>query len=170
MKLTDLMHLRGEVLIQAINNCGELTTIVEDKNLIVTNGRLNLCNFLVGNSGSYIFDIVFGEGGTVTGNTNVALPVSPSETEVNAPISANKIIDYSFLPAVEVSPSPRIVFSVVVPQDNTVLNGQSGQGQAISEIALMLNTFPATAFAIKRFPVITKSNAISLLLTWVIYI
>jgi hypothetical protein len=170
MKLNDLMNLKGEVLIQTITKAGEITTVINDKNLIVLNGRRNICNFLSGVSASYISDIAFGDGGTVAGNTNVALPVSPDETVLNSVISATKITDYSFLPSVESSPSPRLVFSIVVPQFNTALNGDSGQGQPISELALMLNTSPATAFAIKRFPAISKSDTISLLITWIIYI
>ena len=58
MKLKDLIHLKGEVLIQAIDTSGKISTLVEDKNLIVSNGRENICNFLTNkNTSSYIYDI-----------------------------------------------------------------------------------------------------------------
>jgi hypothetical protein len=176
MKINDLMHLKGEVLIQTVSNTGEMATVVDDRNLIVLSGRNNICNFLIGNSGSYINDIAFGSGGTVSGNSNVALPVLPTDTTLNVVIAATKVpdnsgfADYTFQANVESSPSPRIVFSIVVPQSNTILNGQSGQGQPINEVALMLNSVIPTAFAIKRFPTISKSDTISLLITWTIYI
>ena len=171
MKINDLLHLKGEVKVQTVSTSGEVSTVVDDRNLIVLSGRKNICNFLVGNSGAYINDIAFGSGGTVAGNTDVALPVLPTDTVLNAVITAKQEDhDYSFQSVVESSPSPRIVFSVVVPQSPTILNGISGQGQKISEIALMLNSSIPTAFAIKRFPAISKSDAISLLITWTIYI
>jgi hypothetical protein len=171
MKINDLMHLKGEVLIQTVSNTGEVVTVVDDSNLIVLSGRNNICNFLIGNSGSYINDIAFGSGGTVAGNANVALPVRDIDTTLNTIIAAKKSDnDYTFQVNIESSPSPRIIFSIVVPQSNTILNGQFGQGQPINEVALMLNSVTPTAFAIKRFPTISKSDTISLLLTWTIYI
>jgi hypothetical protein len=101
----------------------------------------------------------------------VALPVLPTDTVLNSVILAKQADnDYSFQATFEQSPSPRVVFSIVVPQNGTVLNGGIGQGQAINEIALMLNSATPTAFAIKRFPTISKSDTISLLITWTIYI
>ncbi|MCI4436608.1 MAG: hypothetical protein JHC33_07340 [Ignisphaera sp.] len=176
MKINDLIHLKGEVLVKALSSTGEVSTVVDDRNLIVLSGRNNICNFLIGNSGSYINDIAFGSGGAVTGNPNVALPVLPTDTVLNAVIQATKVpdnngfADYSFQANWEQSPSPRVVFSIIVPQNNTVLNGELGQGQAINEIALMLSSTTPTAFAIKRFPTISKSDTISLLITWTIYI
>ena len=161
-----MIHLKGEVLVQRLSEDGEVFTVVDDRNLIVLNGRTNICNFLIGKSGSYINDIAFGSGGTVTGNSNVALPVLPTEQTLNSVLLASLANgDYSLSPTIETSPSPRIIFSVVVPQNDTLLNGKG-----ISEIALMLNSTIPTAFAIKRFPVISKSNTISLLITWTIYI
>jgi hypothetical protein len=178
MKLHDLVNMRGEVLIQGIGEDGSISTLMEDKNLIVTSGRMAICNALNGSSFASIQDIHFGSGGTVTGNTSVAKPVNPTDTDVIAPIAATKGVDYSFSTVVEQSPSPRIIFSTVVPK--ITLNGQpvtdtnletSLNGKAISELALALNTTPtSTAFAIKRFASISKSNTISLLITWTIYI
>jgi hypothetical protein len=167
MKLTDQIHLKGEVLIQTITLNGEITTVVDDRNLIVSYGRNNICNFL-SNTGtsSYIYDIAFGRGGTVSGNADVAKPVLPEDTTLNIRIPAEKAVDYTFTGTPETSPSPRIVFSAVVPVVSPSLNGFS-----ISELALMLNTSPdPLAFAIKRFPAISKSDTISLLITWIIYL
>ena len=173
MKINDLIHLKGEVLIQAIDRDGNMKTIIEDKNLIVSAGRENICNFLVGGASSYINDIAFGTGGTITGNPNVAISVTSDETTLVAPISglANNA-DYLFTRTAQTTPSPRAVFSTVIPAtslpgvaDITQLNGKS-----ISELGLMLNTTTTTAFAIKRFPAISKSDTISLIITWIIYV
>ncbi len=174
MKLKDLIHLKGEVLIQSVDNNGTISKIVEDKNLIVSNGRNNICNFLTNTNGSsYIYDISFGTGGTITGNQNVALSVSPSEISVVSPIAGLvNGIDYLFTAMPETSPSPRAVFSITIPASS--LPGQTAitqlNGKALSELALMLNTATPTAFAIKRFPSISKSSTISLIITWVIYV
>ncbi len=175
MKINDLIKLKGEVLIQSIDSDGIIKTLVEDKNLIVSNGRNNICNFLVGLPSSYINDITFGNGGTITGNQNVAGPVLPTDTLLNSVIPATNGQDYTFTAIVEQSPSPRAVFSVVIPTlvPSTYSNQSyitSLNGQAISEMALMLNTVPPTAFAIKRFPSISKSSIVSLVLTWTIYV
>lgn len=174
MKLNDQIHLRGEILIQEIDDNGSISTLVEDKNLIVASGRVNICDSLLGASSSYIYDIKFGNGGTVTGNISSALPVVSTDETLNAPITAVKGADYSFIGVKETSPSPRIVFSIVVPKEKLV--GQVDpehitllNGKVISELALMLNT-TEVAFAIKRFPGISKSDAISLLVTWTIFI
>ena len=174
MRINDMIHLKGEVLIQAINADGKISTIVEDKNLIVSAGRENICNFLVGGASSSITDIAFGSGGTITGNPNVAISVTSDETVLVSPI-ANLVngVDYLFKRVAQTSPSPRAVFSTIIPSSSlsgvaeiTQLNGQS-----ISELGLMLNTTPAaTTFAIKRFPAISKSDTISLIITWIIYV
>ena len=177
MKIKNLVHLKGEVLIQSVDNSGTISTIIEDKNLIVSNGRNNICNFLTNTNGSsYIFDIAFGTGGTITGNQSVALSVSPSEVSVIAPITGlvnGK--DYIFTATAETAPSPRAVFSITIPAASlpgvvpsgyiTALNGQS-----LSELALMLNPASPSAFAIKRFPSISKSSTISLIITWTIFV
>jgi len=174
MKLKDLLHVKGEVLIQSVDSNGIISTVMEDKNLIVSNGRNNICNFLTNTNGSsYIYDIAFGTGGTITGNTNVALSVSPSEVSVIAPITGLvNGTDYLFTATPETAPSPRAVFSIIIPA--TSLPGQTAitalNGQALSELALMLNTATPTAFAIKRFPSISKSSTISLIITWIIYV
>lgn len=166
MKLKDLIHLKGEVLIQAIDTSGKISTLVEDKNLIVSNGRENICNFLTNkNTSSYIYDIFFGSGGTIPGNSNVALPVLPGDLNVISRIAASANIDYTFSALPETTPSPRAVFSIVLPTTPSSLNGQ-----AISEIALMLNTATPKAFAIKRFPSISKSDSVSIIITWIIYV
>ena len=178
MKLKDLIHLKGEVLIQAVNEKGELSTLVEDKNLIVSGGRDNICNFLTNkNTSSYIYDVFFGSGGTIVGNSNVALPVLPTDIGVLAKITAAKDQDYTFTVQAEQTPSPRAVFSIVIPTfaPTSYLIGHpsytsSLNGQAISEIALMLNTSVPTAFAIKRFPSISKSDLVSIIITWTIFV
>ena len=176
MKLKDFASLKGEVLIQSINEFGEISTLVEDKNLIVSYGRNNICNGLVGNPSSYVYDVVFGNGGTIPGNVNVALSVLPGEVAVKSPISASNGKDYIFTKVAETSPSPRAIFSIVLPKlvPSTYSNQSyitSLNGQGISEIALMLNTSPtANAFAIKRFPSISKSDLVSIIITWTIYV
>ena len=115
MKLKDFARLKGEVLIQSINEFGEISTLVEDKNLIVSYGRNNICNGLVGNPSSYVYDVVFGNGGTIPGNVNVALSVSPGEVAVKSPISASNGKDYIFTKVAETSPSPRAIFSIILP-------------------------------------------------------
>jgi hypothetical protein len=174
MKINDLIHLKGEVLIQAIDSHGIISTVVEDKNLIVSAGRENICNFLVGSASSYINNIAFGIGGTIAGNPNVAISVAANETVLVSPI-ANLVNgeDYSFTRTTQTVPSPRAIFSTVVPASS--LPGSSVitqlNGKAISELGLMLNTSPTpTTFAIKRFPAISKSDTISLIITWIIYV
>lgn len=166
MKINDTLQLKGEVVIKAVDASGNTSILLEDKNLIVSNGRKNLCNFLANTIGSsYIFDVVFGTGGTIAGNPNAALSVDPSQVTVNKAIVAVKGTDYFFAGNSEPFPSPRAVFSIILPETPTLLNGQ-----AISEMALMLNTSPSSAFAIKNFPSISKSSAISLVITWTIYV
>lgn len=169
-----MIHLKGEVLIQAVNVDGKISTLVEDKNLIVSAGREDICNFLVGGASSSITDIAFGSGGTIAGNPNVAISVNSSEESLVTPIAnlANGV-DYLFTKVAQKDPSPRAVFTTVIPAlslsgvvDITQLNGQS-----ISELGLMMNTTPtAKTFAIKRFPAISKSDTISLIITWIIYV
>ena len=175
MRLKDLIHLKGEVLIQSVDANGIISTLVEDKNLIVSNGRNNICTGLVGTQNSYISDVVFGNGGTIVGNSNVPLPVASNQVTVNSYIPAVNGIDYVFTSQAEATPSPRAVFSIVIPA--VMPTGYSGSqlttslnGKAISEIALMLQTTPASAFAIKNFPSISKSDTISLIITWTIYV
>jgi hypothetical protein len=173
MKINNMIHLKGEVLIQAIDTDGNISTIVEDKNLIVSVGRENICNFLVGGSSAPINNIAFGTGGTITGNPNVATSVTSDETKLAAPIAnLTNGIDYLFTGVAQTSLSPRAVFSTVIPATTlpgsliiTRLNGTS-----ISELGLMLNTTTPTTFAIKRFPAISKSDTISLIITWIIYV
>lgn len=178
MKLQDLIHLKGEVVIQAVDSNGNISTVLEDKNLIVTNGRTNICTSLLGIQSAYISDVHFGDGGTIPGNSTVATSVSAEEVDVASVISATNHIDYTFTSSQETSPSPRAVFSIVIPTvqppeySGTDINYiTSLNGKAISELALMLNTNPtATAFAIKRFPSISKSDTISLIINWTIYV
>jgi hypothetical protein len=176
MKLQDMIHLKGEVLIQAVDFNGNVSTLVEDKNLIVSAGRLNICSGLIGIQSAYISDVHFGNGGTIPGNSTVATSVSPDELDVASVIAAVNGADYTFTSVMETSPSPRAVFSIIIPtvvpptySDQSHIT--SLNGQAISELALMLNTNPQpTAFAIKRFPSISKSDTISLIINWIIYV
>lgn len=164
MKLDDLIHLKGDVLIRAIDSEGSMSTLVDDRNLIVSSGRDNICTCLLGTSGAYINGIAFGTGGTASGNQSIALTVEASDTTVNTPVdNLSTPTDYTFTPAQDSVPSPRLVFDVVVPKLGTALNTK-----AISELALMMST--GEAFAIKRFPSITKSADVSLLITWTIYV
>ena len=175
MKLQDLIHLKGEVLIQEVDDIGTVSTLVDDRNLIVSNGRNTICKLLIGASSISILDIAFGTGGTVRGNSSVAIAVDPTDTTVKALVPAVKGTDYSFSKVADDTPSPRLVFNVVIPKEYltgvstiTLLNGTGGIGVPISEIALMLSD--NTAFAIKRFPSITKSASTSIIITWTIYI
>ena len=136
-------------------------------NASVINERVSIIADVAGVSSQAITDIAFGSGGTVSGNSNVALPVMPTEVAVNSLITASAGSgDYTFSYVIEQSPSPRIVFSVVIPPVSSI------NGQALSELALMMgvNTPSPNAFAIKRFPSISKSDTISILISWVIYI
>ena len=110
MKIQDLIHLKGEVLIQAVDIEGNISTIVEDNNLIVSYGRNNICNFLTNTIGSsYIYDVSFGTGGTITGNPNVALSVNSDEVSVISPITGlTNGTDYLFTATPRLHATPKV--------------------------------------------------------------
>ena len=60
---------------------------------------------------------------------------------------------------------PKLVYSINIPKTGTNINGKQ-----INELALMMNTTPtATAFAIKRFATIVKSESITLNVKWTLF-
>lgn len=165
MKIEENIHMRGEVTIRSIDEFGNLNTLVEDKNLIVLNGRAAIVNALAGTNYVSITDVAFGNGGVYQGSNSVD-PVLPADLNLKNEITglvANT--DYTFTINPVNTLAPKLIHSITVPKFNTALNGQS-----ISEIALMLNTTPHTAFSIKRFSSIPKTDTISLIITWIIYI
>jgi hypothetical protein len=65
----------------------------------------------------------------------------------------------------EATSRPKLVYTINIPKTNTNINSKQ-----INELALMMNTMPtSTAFAIKRFATIVKSESISLSVKWVIF-
>lgn len=169
METYDSVNLKGEVVITATDKAGNTEVLVDDRNLIVLNGRKLLAQSIIATSTASITDVTFGSGGTLPGNPSSAIPVSPSDTQVITPITGIvKGTDYSFITTdqSDTAATPRVVFSIVVPTDGTNLNNKS-----INELALMLNTTPTpSAFAIKRFGTISKSNVISLSISWTIFV
>ena len=166
LNFQDSTSLRGEVTITSISNeTGKTELLLEDKNLIVLNGRQYLAKGLINAATTYVTDIVFGSGGTLPTNPSTALPVNATDTAVNIPITGLvKNTDYFFniIDQSMTAVTPRVIFNIVIP--TTSLNNQT-----INELALMLNTNPETAFAIKRFANISKSSAISISINWTIY-
>lgn len=168
MNIQENLNLRGEVLVEAILEDGSKQVLVDDRNLIVLNGRNHLANAIKQGTANFISDIYFGSGGASTSNPANPLPVLPGEVVLNNPWPGLiKNTDYNFsLVDTSSAATPRVSFAITVPKDNTQLNLKS-----INEIALMLNTTPsATAFAIKRFATITKSSSLGLSITWTLYV
>ena len=178
MNFKDSLPLEGEVLITATNNVtGQITTLVHDKNLIVLNGRNILANCLSSGSGTAITDVTFGSGGTVAGSPSQVLSVSPTQIGVNIPIAPAPVkgtdytfsIDSSAIPAPSDVSSlvtevrPKLVFNIAIPTTPTSLNGLP-----VSEMSLTLST--GTAFAVKCFSTINKSDSISITISWTIYL
>jgi hypothetical protein len=170
MRFTDTCDLRGEVIITATDDSGKTTILVEDKNLIVLNGRRLVANHILSGSGAYITDVAFGYGGTSINNPNDVIQVLPTETSVKLAIP-NLIIntDYVFTAdsssLIDSNSRPKLIYNIHIPKTNTNVNGKQ-----INELALMLNTTPtASAFAIKRFATIVKSESISLNIKWTIF-
>jgi len=171
MIFNENIDLKGEVIITSIDALGNTKILVEDKNLIVLNGRRSLAKSLIGISNTYIDDVVFGTGGVLLGNPNAIIPILPTDTNVNNPLSVIKNVDYIFVsPTVTDIDSnlilpPKLTFNITIPTVSN-LNGLS-----LNEMALLLNTSPSsTAFAIKRFSTIVKSTSISINIKWVIYL
>lgn len=167
MKLTESFDLRGEVVITATDDNGS-QVLVDDKNLIVLNGRKKVAEHMLSGSGAYISDITFGTNGTAIGDPNQIKQVLPTETSITGIAGLVVGTDYTFTvdsSSLLISDArPKLVYSINIPKLNTVLNGKS-----INELALLLSTAPATAFAIKRFATIVKSESIALNITWTIY-
>lgn len=167
LNFQDSTSLRGEVMIFSTSSeTGKTELLLEDKNLIVLNGRQYLAKGLVNTATAYITDVAFGSGGTLPSSPSTALPVNATDTTVNIPITGLiKNTDYFFnvIDQSMTAVTPRIVFNIVIPT-TSALNSQT-----INESALMLNTNPETAFAIKRFANISKSSAISISINWTIY-
>lgn len=173
LNLEDNLTLRGDVLIEAVDETGAVTTLVDDKNLIVASGRMALANMLAGISSASITDVAFGDGGTMINNSATAIAVTPDEIKVKQRISATQKVDYLVNLSVVGSLTPKVVASITVPKLPVgFTNGDEKtaglNGKNISEIALMMSN--DRAFSIKRFPAIPKSSAISLIITWTIYL
>jgi len=174
MNIQDGIALRGDVLIEQIDTTGNRTEVFNEKNLIVLGGRTTLANVLAGNSlSAAILDVAFGDDGVLPNNFAIARDVKPSDTGVNRRINVTKGNDYIFSITTNLKTSPKVIVSITVPQapinlapgadsSNAGLNGKN-----ISELALMMLS---EAFSIKRFPAIPKSPAISLVITWTIYV
>ena len=176
--LADNLNMTGHVVIESVDSLGNRTVILDDKNLIVSAGRMALADVLAGKrSASAINDIAFGDGGVLPNNSAVALSINPEETSVKHRITAiQPRIDYTFNIDAMKANTPKVVASITIPKvpvgfssatpgasSNAGLNGKS-----ISELALMMQD--GVAFSIKRFPAIPKSDAISLIITWTIYL
>lgn len=170
MRFNDVVGMRGEVLITSIDEFGNSKILVDDRNLIVLNGRRLVATHVLTGSGAYITDIAFGNGGTAIGDPNVVLQVLSTETTVNSTIP-NLLINTDYTFTVDASSlaiptaKPKLIYTINIPKLNTNVNGKQ-----INEMALMLNTTPtATAFAIKRFSTITKSDSILLNVNWTLF-
>lgn len=167
MHLNDLCDLRGEVIITATDDSGS-KILVDDKNLIVLNGRKKVAEHMLSGSGAYISNIAFGSNGTAIGDPNHIRQVLPTETTITPIAGLSLGVDYTFTvdsSSLLISDArPKLVYIINIPKTSTVLNGKS-----INELALLLSTDPATAFAIKRFATIVKSESIALNITWTVY-
>lgn len=177
INLSDNITMKGVVKIEALHANGEVETVFEDKNLIVAGGREAIADLLAGKkSASAINDIAFGDGGVLPNNDSIAIGVSPKDIRVNSRLVARPKIEYLFSVDSVKSPTPRVVASITVPKvpigfsDTTPGASSSAglNGKKISELALMMQD--NTAFSIKRFPAIPKSDEISLIITWTIYL
>lgn len=163
MLIKDTLNLRGEVLITGVDSVtGKTHVFVNDKNLIVLNGRQKLASLLLNGTGSHVSNIIFGTGGTATNNPTLPLPVDPYETALLSPLTE----DPAVVTTPDSSASPRLTFTVILP-DVTTYNGYG-----LNETALMLKLGASYdgAFAIKRFASINKSSSLTLKVTWTIYL
>jgi hypothetical protein len=167
MHINETLDFRGEVVITAISDSGT-EVLVNDKNLIVLNGRKKVAQHMLSGSGAYISDIYFGSNGTAVGDPNQIKPVLPTEMTITPIPSLIVGEDYTFTvdsSSLAISDArPKLVYIINIPKLGTSLNSKS-----INELALMLSTNPVTAFAIKRFATIVKSESIALNITWTIY-
>lgn len=173
MRFNEKTDMRGEVLITSTDSSGKSTILVDDKNLIVLNGRRIVANHVLTGAGAHITNIVFGNGGTAPGNPNAVLPVTPSEKTVLASIP-NLIMNSDYIFTVDSSTidesventliRPKLIYTINIPKINTNINGKQ-----INELALMTDTETPSAFAIKRFATIVKSESISLNITWSLF-
>lgn len=165
MRVQDVVNLRGEVLITGIDSITKNETIfVDDKNLIVLNGRKKLADLLLIGTGSHIGSIVLGSGGTPVNNPSLPYAVDPTELTVKTPLVAGVSDTSTFI--IDSSASPKLSFSLLIPES-------SYNGKGINELALMLtdgNLANDTAFAIKRFATIVKSESLALKIVWTIYL
>lgn len=166
MDFIETASLRGEVLITASDGTNT-EVLVDDRNLIVLNGRMNAAKNMINAGSVYITDVKFGSNGTATGSSTDVKPVLPEEVTFSNAISVVKNTDYSFAcseDSLDGVARPKLVFTINVPKGSTDvgLNGKS-----INEIALMLND--NTIFALKRFATITKSTSVSFNITWTIF-
>jgi len=162
MRFNEKTDMRGEVLITSTDSSGKSTILVDDKNLIVLNGRRIVANHVLTGAGAHITNIVFGNGGTAPGNPNAVLPVTPSEKTVLASIP-NLIMNSDYIFTVDSSTIDESVENTLI-RPKLIYNGKQ-----INELALMTDTETPSAFAIKRFATIVKSESISLNITWSLF-
>ena len=160
MQIQDNLNLRGDVLITGVDSStGKQTTFVDDRNLIVLNGREKLADLLLNGVGQRIDSIVLGAGGTPANNPTLPYAVDPTETVVKIPLVPS-ITDITTF-TIDSSAKPKLAFTLIIPET-------SFNEKGINELGLMLND--NTAFAIKRFATITKSVSLSLKIVWTIYL
>lgn len=160
MQIQDNLNLRGDVLITCVDSTtGEQTTFVDDKNLIVLNGREKLANLLLNAVGQRIDTIILGSGGTPANNPTLPYAVDPTETDVKVRLVPGVLDTKTF--TIDSSAKPKLAFTLIIPET-------SYNEKGINELGLMLND--DTAFAIKRFATITKSSSLSLKIVWSIYL
>jgi hypothetical protein len=166
MNFTDTISLRGEFELIECSETGS-KTLVKDNNLIVLTGRNALINILSNSSPAYIETVSFGSGGTNISSPNIPLPVLPTDEDVKIKIP-NLIQGTDFL--FQINPqlgtnsvTPKLSFTITVPKTGTLLNNK-----AVNTMCLTMNN--GKAFAIKNFGTINKSDSISLIINWVIYI
>ncbi len=171
MNFVDQQTLRGEVIITSKNiETGITEILVEDRNLIVLNGRNAVANSIVSGVCPIINTLAFGTGGTVSGSASQVIAVQPTQTTLLAPIANLLIgtdfiftIDTSSISTISASISPKVVYNILIPSVSAL------NGTGINEMALMFNNIPASAFAIKNFSTITKSSSIVISIAWTIY-
>lgn len=166
MNVLDRVELKGHLVIDQIDEDGNLVRLVDDHNLIVLSGRTKIAQSLVASSNVFINDVKFGSGGANISDPTNPIPPDPSAITLTGTPIVTQSGDYVFSNTIPttIGPTvtPKIIFSIVIPND-TSMNGKS-----INEMALMMNN--GQAFAIKTFATITKAPTNSLNITWTIFV
>ena len=155
--LIDHVLLNGHFSIVAVDEYGNKTELENDHNLIVYSGRQAIAKGLLSPTSEYISTIAFGM-------INPAL--SPSMTEIETLASPAPVLNTDYVLNIldeSGGTPPRIQYIISIPTTAVNLNNHT-----FNSMALMLNN--GKAFAIKKFGNITKTDAISLLVTWSIFV